>query len=294
MKYEKWRDLSLDPLCVKYNHFKLISIISYPPAQNDVIECIVRIKEQEKNVFIKFERSKMADLFIENKHLNILSNNKYYKNIPKVIEYGKTENKDYIVLEKIKGKRLSDILKNKEIKKEKYLINYGKELAKIHQIPKNNFSKAKQRNINDIPNENVYKRIDSCLDIYLDYLKKEKKSANIETFIHGDFHYANVLWNRGKISGILDWEYSGRGFKEQDIAWACALRPTQKFMDTIEDIEIFLKGYSMIGNYDSKKLKWCLINAYLHFYLMNDTNEEYKNKLGILMKKVYDMEFNTK
>lgn len=294
IKYKKWRELLIDPLYVKYKNFELINIVSYPPAQNDVIEGVAKIKNQNQEIFIKIERSKMSDLFIENKHLNILKNHEYYSNIPEVIEYGSIEDKKYIALEKIEGRRLSDIFKNKNINKKKYLIKYGKELAIIHKIPKKYFFNAKQRIINNIPNSGVYKKIDDCLDLYLKYLNETKILFDTETFIHGDFHYANVLWKSGKINGVLDWEYSGKGFKEQDIAWACALRPTQKFMDTIEDIKTFLKGYSMVGDYDGKKLKWCLINAYLHFYIMNDTNEEYKNKLKNLMNKIYNMEFNMK
>lgn len=294
IKYKKWRELLTDPLYVKYKNFELINIVSYPPAQNDVIEGVAKIKNQNQEIFIKIERSKMSDLFIENKHLNILKNHEYYSNIPGVIEYGSIEDKKYIALEKIEGRRLSDIFKNKNINKKKYLIKYGKELAIIHKIPKKYFFNAKQRIINNIPNSDVYKKIDDCLDLYLKYLNETKILFDTETFIHGDFHYANVLWKSGKINGVLDWEYSGKGFKEQDIAWACALRPTQKFMDTIEDIKTFLKGYSMVGDYDGKKLKWCLINAYLHFYIMNDTNEEYKNKLKNLMNKIYNMEFNMK
>ncbi len=43
-----------------------------------------------------------------------------------------------------------------------------------------------------------------------------------------------------KISGVLDFEYSGKGFKEQDIAWALVLRPDQTFMDQYEDLKSFL------------------------------------------------------
>ena len=41
VKYRKWRELSIEPSNIKFKHIKLISIVSYPPAQNDVVESIV-------------------------------------------------------------------------------------------------------------------------------------------------------------------------------------------------------------------------------------------------------------
>ena len=93
-----------------------------------------------------------------------------------------------------------------------------------------------------------------------------------------------MLWQKGQIKGLLDYEYSGQGFKEQDIAWACILRPTQKFMKTKKDIKLFLNGYSLKGNFDNKKLKWCLINGICHFYLMNQGNLKYQSQLLKLLK----------
>ena len=60
-----------------------------------------------------------------------------------------------------------------------------------------------------------YKYMDEFLKPYLIYLQENNIQKDGSTFIHGDFHYANVLWKQNDISGVLDWEYSGRGFKEQ-------------------------------------------------------------------------------
>ena len=59
-------------------------------------------------------------------------------------------------------------------------------------------------------------------------------------------------------------------------------------MDNKEDIDDFLNGYKTIGNYDNEKLKWCIINAYCHFYLMNKDikyRESLLNTLKILFNK---------
>ena len=159
-------------------------------------------------------------------------------------------------------------------------------LAKIHQIPTDKFNIAKQRIINEIPKREDYPQIDNDIQQYITYLQRNKPIIEMNTFIHGDFHYANILWKKQEIVGILDFEYSGKGFKEQDIAWACILRPTQEFMNNIEDIKNFLIGYLEIGNFDDQKLKWCLINAYCHFYLININNEKYINRIRLLLESI--------
>ena len=289
MKYEKWRELIIDPFSIPFKNFKLTKIINYPPAGNDVIEAIGKFNQKEQTVFIKIERSKMADFQSEFTNLNILQRYNYYNHIPRVLEFGKFEEKEYLILSKIEGRRLSEILNsttNHTIKSQ-YLLNYGKELAIIHSIPSDKFKDAKQRIINDIPQEVHYKTFDSFIVKYIAFLKETKPIFKFDCFIHGDFHYANILWKDDKINGVLDFEYSGKGLKEQDIAWALILRPGQKFMDQYDDLKLFLNGYKSIGNYDRDILKWCLINGYCHFYLMNKDNIAYKQQLKTLLETIY-------
>lgn len=277
--YEKWRDLSLNINKINFKNFKIKEIISYPPAGNDVVEFIT---ENNDNYFIKIERSKMADFESEYNNINLI--NKYYNKIPKTIENGVVFDKKYIVLTKIEGLRISDLIESGNYKEE-YLYKYGKELATIHKIPGNEFNIAKQRVINDYPKDKNYSIPDE-IKKYIQYLKDNKPNITYNTFIHGDFHYANVLFENDDINGVIDWEYSGKGFKEQDIAWFLILRPCQKFMNKIEDINKFLEGYKSVGSYNLDNLKWCLINGYCHFYLMNTSNIEYKNEILKLLRIV--------
>lgn len=221
MKYKKWRDLTIDLSDIPFKKIKLLKELNYPPAGNDVVECLVDINGNKENVFIKYERSKVSDFYTEYKNLTIT--NEYLNESSKVIEYGIYNDKKYIVLEKKNGKRLSEIFKN-NTNHEKYLYAYGNMLSKIHNI-KGNFNKALQRPINDYPKD--YKEYDEYSNKIINWLKENNIDKNYDTFIHGDFHYGNVLFRYGKVSGILDLEYSGMGFKEQDIAWALVLRPGQ-------------------------------------------------------------------
>lgn len=279
-KYEKWRELSVDVYKIKFKNIKIKDILNYFPAGNDVIE--VNTKENE-NFVIKIERSKMADFESEYKNINILRNKKLYNKIPNIIESGEYLTKKYIVLNKIEGNKLSEIFNQSNESKKEYLTKYGEELAVIHKIDNIYFEKAKQRIINDYPKTTNYKYIPLAIKKYINYLKNNKPLINYNTFIHGDFHYGNLLWNNKNIVSVIDFEYSGCGFKEQDIAWALILRPSQTFMDNKDDIINFLEGYKKIGKYNKESLKWCLINGYCHFYLMNKKNKEYCKKIEDLL-----------
>lgn len=281
MIYKKYRELTIDLFSIQYKNIKLKKIISYPPAGNDVVEAIADIKNKEENVYIKFERSKMANFETEYKHLKLLDDINIF---PKVIEFGSINGKNYIILEKIEGDRLSDIFKQDKKDKNIYLKEYGKTLSQIHNIQNRGFDKAFQRPINEVPKN--YKNSDEFSEKIIKYLEENKIEKDNKTFIHGDFHYANVLFKNKKVNGIIDLEYSGLGFKEQDIAWALIFRPGQEFMDDIDDINLFLDGYRSESNFEYDKFKWCYINGSIHFYLMNYENEEYKQKIRNLIEKI--------
>ena len=279
---EKWRDSLTDINDIEFKRVKFEKIINYPPAGNDVFECIGKYKGKPINFIFKSERGEFADFSNEIKVLNAVNN---IFPVPKVLESGKINKYIYIALSKIQGEKLSDIFKEDiNADKSKYLYLYGQALAKIHRLDID-WKLAKIRDINDYPSTKIYKNLDDWDLNIIKYLKDTKPIINYDTFIHGDFHYGNILWDDYKITGILDWEYSGNGFKEQDIAWSLILRPGQRFMDDFKDLEVFLNGYKSINNYDKDKLKWCLINGSMHFYLMykKQNSTEYLGKLKQLI-----------
>lgn len=275
----KWRESKIDLSKLHLKQINQYKIISYPPAGNDVFECVGTLNSGEKiNFIIKSERGTFANFDNEIKVLNKITGFP----IPTVIETGKINNLRYIVMNKLDGEKLSDIFKeNKDADKSKYLFLYGKALGQIHNLNLK-WDKARQRDVNDVPNTQLYKDLGTWESEIIKYLKDTKPNIVMDTFIHGDFHYGNILWEDYKISAILDWEYSGLGFKEQDIAWALILRPEQQFMDKLEDYKSFLKGYNSVNTFNSSKLKWCLINGLVHFYLMNKNN---KNKIYLTKLK---------
>jgi aminoglycoside phosphotransferase (APT) family kinase protein len=82
-------------------------------------------------------------------------------------------------------------------------------------------------------------------------------------FVHGDFNTANVLISNGAVSGVLDWEFAGIGWKEYELAWA--LRARTRFLNSAEERAAVLTGYESTGTYDASQLRWCEVLNYLHF-----------------------------
>ena len=58
---EKWRDSLIDINDINFKNIEFNKIISYPPAGNDVFECIGKYKNNETNFIVKSERGKFAD-----------------------------------------------------------------------------------------------------------------------------------------------------------------------------------------------------------------------------------------
>lgn len=90
--------------------------------------------------------------------------------------------------------------------------------------------------------------------------------------------------DKTKISGILDWELSGYGNKEFDIAWSIINRPSQNFLKTKKEINAFIQGYKEIGICNFDYIKYYMIQIYLYFYNVNKKDENYKKYIKKALK----------
>jgi aminoglycoside phosphotransferase (APT) family kinase protein len=78
----------------------------------------------------------------------------------------------------------------------------------------------------------------------------------------------------GVVSGVLDWEFAGIGWKEYELAWA--LRARIHFLNSAAERDAVLSGYQSEGGYDAEQLRWCEVLNYLHFaYWSRDSNSDY-------------------
>ena len=262
----KWRE-TIDPFTLNFKNFILKEILGYPHAGNDVFYTKGIYNNKEIYAFIKVNRQTGADVKNEIEVLNKI----HIENIPQIIDYDLEMT--YRVSIALKGEKLSTILgDNSNLESLEYLEKYGRKLGEIHLIT-GDFGNVKDRRFFHIPSMTYFEENNLDINIY-NYLNNKKPELINYCFCHGDFHYANILWENKNISGVLDFELSGIGNKEFDIAWAIILRQGQKFLKTDEERQVFLKGYNSVNNCNFKYVKYYMILIYIWFYEFSD--EEHK------------------
>ena len=277
---KKWKD-TVDPFSIQFNNFKLIKVLGYPHARNDVFYCVGKFNNKRIKCFLKYASKQESNISHEIETIKTLN----FCFLPQIVYCD--ENGKFIVTKEIDGERLSYILqKHKKENSIDYMFEYGKTLAEIHLVKKD-FPKVKHRKFFDIPTIEYLK--ENQIDFIYDYLQENKPETTNECFCHGDFHYANILWKKRKLVAVLDWELSGIGNKEFDIAWAIINRPSQKFLKTQQEVDKFLEGYQSLNSCNIKHVKYYMLLIYSHFISVNKNNFEYqefvKNFLSQTIKK---------
>ncbi len=264
---KKWKE-TVDPFSIEFNNFKLIKVLGYPHARNDVFHCIGKQNKKKIKCFIKYAGKQESNISHEVETIKSLN----FNFLPEVVDYDK--NGKFILTKEIKGERLSYILqKHKKEHSINYMFEYGKTLAKIHMV-KHEFPKVKHRKFFDIPTIEYLK--ENGIDFIYDYLQNNKPQNINECFCHGDFHYANILWKKRNLVAVLDWELSGIGNKEFDIAWAIINRPGQKFLKTKEEVNKFIEGYKSLNCCNIDYIYYYMILIYSHFISVDKNNKEYQ------------------
>lgn len=268
---EKWRE-TMNPSTLTFEHFQLEEILGYPHAGNDVF--YVRGKRnngEEIKAFLKVERQKTADIerevaVIQKLPLSIK---------PPIIDYSFSTPK-YLLTGEVQGSRLSVILgENEEKESLKYMGAYGELLAKIHTF-KIEAEPVKHRDFT-LPHA-------FYVENNLTYIEEYLATASFEEsmgFIHGDCHYANILWEDFEVSCLLDYELSGYGSREYDLAWALVLRPGQKFLQTQEEREVFLEAYREYHDFSQEAFDYYFVLFGIFFYKISpgEDNARYREIL---------------
>lgn len=263
---EKWKE-TIDPFSIKFNNFQLLEVLGYPHARNDVFYCRGIYNKNEIFCFIKYASQRDSDILKEIKTVSSLN----FNFLPEIVDYD--VNGSFIATKEINGERLSYILQTTNDKSIDYMFEYGKTLAQIHST-KINCENVKHRKFFDIPSLDYLK--ENNIEFIYNYLQENKPQEINQCFCHGDFHYANVLWNNKKLVGVLDWELCGFGNKEFDIAWAIINRPSQKFLKTDKEVNEFIKGYKSVGHCNIKYVKYYMILVYSHFISVDKNNKQYQ------------------
>lgn len=263
----KWRETA-DPFGLNYHDFELLEILGYPHAGNDVFHVKGLYQGKEVTSFIKIARSRYSGIDNEIRIMKQID----CPYAPQLIDYG-LEKPEFIVTLEKEGERLSTIVSdNSEMESLSYMREYGEMLAQIHSWNINT-DRWPDRKFHHQP-------VDELLEkLQLSHLKTffaDEPREGKECFCHGDFHYANILWEDHHINAILDFELAGMGNRDFDIAWALFRRPGQRFMKTDDEIEEFLAGYGSRAEYDRQSIRYYMAQCYVYF-LEFSKDEEYSS-----------------
>lgn len=254
----KWRETE-NPHELPFHHFSLTEVLGYPHAGNDVFQVRGLYHQREVEAFVKVARRPDADMKNEIHTIHRLN----CSLAPQIIDHDE-EMRHFVVTLAMPGERLSTILgENSDHASLDYMYEYGRTLAELHGT-KGDFPPVKDRKFFHIPELSHFEPLN--LRFVYEYLTgNQPKEAN-QCFCHGDFHYANILWENKHISAILDFELSGIGNREFDIAWAIILRPGQRFLNTKEELELFKEGYSSLETANWEYVKYYMVLIYSYFY----------------------------
>jgi aminoglycoside phosphotransferase (APT) family kinase protein len=137
---------------------------------------------------------------------------------------------------------------------------YGACLGEIHRQPIPWTPELRARFYGLIGEQEV---ADPRFAVLVDWLSANEPTDRSMCFVHGDYNVANVMVSDGALTGIVDWEFSGIGWKEYEIAWS--LRARTHFLGTMTERREVLEGYATVGSFDEKQLRYCEVLNYLHF-----------------------------
>ena len=179
--------------------------------------------------------------------------------------------------------RLSAIVgENETLESLGFMEEYGAALAKLHQL-RLSAEPVRDRRFFHAPPDELLESLGlaGCKGFFAD-----PPGDAVRCFCHGDFHYANILWDRHHISAILDFELAGYGNRDFDIAWAMFRRPGQSFMKTEAEREAFLRGYRRIAPCDRKAIRYYTAQCYVYFLQFSGDDTEYCDFVRSRLKKL--------
>lgn len=258
---EKWRD-TCDVFALEYHEFRPVEVLGYPHAGNDVFHVRGVHRGRPVTAYVKAARRNGSPA----READILEKLDF-PCLPRVLDSGDRP-VPFIVTQELPGRRLSVIVEDTALE---YMEEYGETLARLHRLEPD-VGPATERRFMRPPEPQALEQLGlSELSEYFSH----PPSGGARVFCHGDFHYANVLWDDHHISGILDFELAGWGDRDYDIAWALILRPGQTFMKTEEELRRFLDGYSRFGQYDPSAVRFYMAQIYTYFLPSSEDEPSY-------------------
>jgi aminoglycoside phosphotransferase (APT) family kinase protein len=229
---------------------------------NNVYRCEGKKNSRDVSFYMKVGKTGHASMKNEYEVLNALA--AFVIPAPHVLWYEQGR-REYMALEELPGRNLSDLLNPRHADYEPLFINrllrrYGEVLAEIHELAFDWRPFGRSELYGLIGDEAEMESIEAQ-EILL-WLEANPPLRGKDVFVHGDLNTANILFHRLELSGLIDWEFAGMGWREYDLAWI--LRQRKNYMNTAKERESLLNGYLSKATFDPQALRWCEVLNYLH------------------------------
>lgn len=199
----------------------------------------------------------------EYKLLNMLREKISVQKIYKISTDDIIDGKTYIIYEYINGITLGQALKNGYILEESFVREVARALGEIHKFKFNKvgFLDENLNVIKELPsiskwyelfiNEKVRERLGNDTITNIINIVKENEEDLLKLdysprLVHGDFQGTNILINKGKLAGILDWEFVMAGHPLGDIGQF--FRYNEHFNNYL--IKVFENEYNKSSDYE--------------------------------------------
>ena len=236
---------------------------------NDVFLCRGEFDGRMITVYIKVNKDPQLNLSNEQAILNELKHTDVP--VPEVLWYGGEKN-EVLIVDAMKGDMIWDYIdpRRRLYDRDQALLHlhaYGDCLAQIHGLDIV-WPPQKRSQLHGLIGEESVD--DDRFRHLVSWLNANNTISPGQVFVHGDFNTANVLFENNSLSGVVDWELAGSGWREYDLARA--LRARLQFQNTEAEREAILNGYKQSSFYDEKALQWCEVINYLHFAYWSKEN----------------------
>ena len=211
---------------------------------------------------------------------------------------------DAYIMKHIEGETIArKILRDKEYSQAKKKLAYecGEAIAKIHQVPINNFKNMQVSSPKDLIHQLylTYEGFKQPLPVFefaFKWLEDQDFGEPIEKLVHGDFRLGNLIISKKGLEAVIDWELAHIGNPIQDLGWICVnswrFGHSKNIVGGFGEIDDLLSGYSSVckNNITHKQIKtwqifgtlrWgviCLIQTFSHLY--GRTNSVEKAAIG--------------
>ena len=273
---DKWRDLEFDPFAIDLGpDLTLDFVLGYPHAANDVLVCEGRMRGKPIRFVLKYQRSPSAQFANEARILQQIES--VIPRAPKLLHAVTDDSAEgrYLVVAFMDGVRLPGDLSGDNWASARqdlgpFLDEWARALSTVHsQHPAAALAPArKQHSLPIVSAENPSRE---WIEKTLRALESHPAQSKHRVFVHGDMHYANILWDQSQIVGLLDWEFAGLGWREFDVAWAIFPRQTQHFLLEISQIQRFIGAYENTAEIDQECIRWCFALIATHFLSQTST-----------------------